>query len=80
MKGAITELLNDRRSLKAAAVVTVLFPLVYFGMNLIGWGNEMFSWWETLLVAPVNGFFYWIFLSGFSRFAHEDVTPAKFDR
>ncbi|MGO2037714.1 MAG: hypothetical protein ACTH2U_14660 [Brevibacterium sp.] len=79
MKDAIKELLNDRRSLKAAAVVTVLFPLVYFGMNLIGWGNEMFSWWETLLVAPVNGFFYWIFLSGFSRFANEDVTPAKFD-
>ncbi|HCG55126.1 MAG: hypothetical protein ACTICI_14895 [Brevibacterium aurantiacum] len=78
MKDAIKELLNDRRSLKEAAIVAVLFPLVYFGMNLIGWGNEMFSWWETLLVAPVNGFFYWIFLSGFRRFANEDVTPSKF--
>lgn len=80
MKVAIKELLNDRRSLKEAAIVAVLFPLVNFGMNLIGWGNEMFSWWQTLLVAPFVGFFYWIFLSGFSRFANEDVTPAKFDR
>lgn len=80
MKDAIKELLSDRRSLQEAAVVAVLFPLVNFGMNLIGWGNEMFSWWGTLLAAPVVGFFYWLFTSGFRRFANEDVTPSKFDR
>ncbi|GAA1944094.1 hypothetical protein GCM10009689_26720 [Brevibacterium antiquum] len=69
-------LLTDRRSLKEAAIVAMLFPCVYIGMDLIGWGNHMFSWWQALLVAPVVGFFYWLFLSGFRRFANEDVTPS----
>lgn len=79
MKDAIRELLSDRQSLKAAVIVAVIYPLVSFGMNLIGWGNQMFSWWQTLLVAPFIGFFYWLFLSGFRRFRNEDVTPSKFD-
>lgn len=80
MKDAIRELLKDRSSLKAAVAVTVLYPLVTFGMDLIGWGNEMFSWWQTLLAAPVVGFVYWIFLSGFRRFRDEDVTPSRFGK
>lgn len=76
MKNAIKELLADRRSLKEAAAVAVLFPCVHIGMNLIGWGNHMFSWWQALLLAPVFGFVFWIFLSGFRRFRDEDVTPS----
>jgi len=76
MKDAIRELLSDRESLRAAVMVAVMFPLVNFGMHFIGWGNEMFSWWQTLLAAPMVGFFYWIFLSGFRRFRDEDVTPS----
>ncbi|WP_240372536.1 hypothetical protein [Brevibacterium zhoupengii] len=56
--------------------MAVIYLIVNFGMHLVGWGNEMFSWWQTLLVAPVVGFFYWLFLSGFRRFANEDVTPS----
>ncbi|GEB24495.1 hypothetical protein [Brevibacterium aurantiacum] len=37
--------------------------------------NGMFSWWQTLLVAPIMGFVYWLFVSGFRRFRDEDVTP-----
>lgn len=76
MKDTIKELLADRRSLKEAAAVAVLFPCVHIGMNLIGWGNHMFSWWQALLLAPVFGFVFWIFLSGFRRFRDEDVTPS----
>lgn len=78
MKDAIKELLKDRRSLKEAAIVAVLYLVVNFGMHLVGWGNGMFSWWQTLLAAPVIGFFYWLFLSGFRRFANEDITPPKY--
>ncbi|TSI15393.1 hypothetical protein [Brevibacterium aurantiacum] len=76
MKDAVRELLKDRRSLREAAIVAVLFPLVTFGMNLFGWGNGMFSWWQTLLVAPIMGFVYWLFVSGFRRFVNEDLTPS----
>ena len=69
-------LLADRRSLKEAAIVAILFPCVYVGVHIIGWGNDAFSWWQVLLGAPVMGFFYWLFLSGFRRFANEDVTPS----
>lgn len=71
------ELLKDRRSLKEAAVVTVLVPLVQYLMHLIGWANGAFVWWEVLLAAPVTGLFYWLFLSGFRRFRDEDVTLRK---
>lgn len=71
-------LLSDRRSLTEAAIVAVLVLCVYNGMDLIGWGNNMFSWWETLLIAPVNGFVYWLFTSAFRRFANEDVTPSNY--
>ena len=77
MKDSAKELLNDRRSLNEAAVVTVMFPCVYFGIHLIGWGNNIFSWWEALLVAPVQGIVYWLFTSGFRRFANEDITPTR---
>ena len=77
MKDSAKELLNDRRSLKEAVIVAILVPCVYIGMDLIGWGNGMFSWWEALLVAPVHGIVYWLFLSGFRRFANEDVTPTR---
>ena len=77
MKDAVRELLYDRRSLKEAVVVTVLVPLVRFVMHLIGWGHGAFDWWEILFAALLTGFFYWLFLSGFRRFANEDVTPPK---
>lgn len=76
MKNALKELLNDRRGLKEAVMVAILVPCVHIGMNLIGWGNHMFSWWQALLAGPVVGFFYWLFLSGFRRFRNEDVTPS----
>ena len=75
MKDAIKELLADRRSLKEAAVVTILVPLVRFLMHLTGWGHGTFVWWEILLGALLTGVFYWLFLSGFRRFRDEDVTP-----
>lgn len=75
MKDALKDLLNDRRSMKEAAIVVILVPCVYFGMDLIGWGNHNFSWWGKLLAGPVVGFVYWLFLSGFRRFRDEDVTP-----
>ena len=46
-------------------------------MNLLGWGNGMFSWWEVLLGAPVVGVFYWFFMSSFRQFRDEDVTPKQ---
>lgn len=76
MKGTIKELLADRRSFKEAVVVAILALCIYNGMNLIGWGNHMFSWWQTLIVAPMIGFVYWVFTSGFRRFRDEDVTPS----
>ncbi|PCC51170.1 hypothetical protein [Brevibacterium aurantiacum] len=75
MKEALRELLKDRRSLREAAIVAVLFPLVNFGLNLFGWGHDPFVWWEILLGAFLTGFFYWLFVSGFRRFRDEDVTP-----
>lgn len=77
MKNSVKELIADRRSLKEAVIAAVIFPVVYFGVHLIGWGNEMFSWWQALLAAPIFGLFYWLFTSGFRRFANEDVTPRR---
>lgn len=77
MKDVFKALLNDRGSLKEAVIVAVVVPCVYFGMDLVGWGNHMFSWWQTLLVGPVVGFVYWLFTSGFRRFVNEDVTPSS---
>lgn len=77
MKDSAKELLSDRRSLNEAATVTVMFPCVYFGIHLIGEGNNIFSWWEALLAAPVQGIVYWLFTSGFRRFANEDITPTR---
>lgn len=76
MKDVFKELLNDRGSLKEAVIVAVLVPCVYFGMDLVGWGNHNFSLWEKLLAGPVVGFVYGLFLSGFRRFRDEDVTPS----
>ena len=76
MKKAIKELLADRRSLKEGVVVAGLFACVHIGMNLIGWGNHMLSWWQALLIAPIFGFVFWLFTSGFRRFRDEDVTPS----
>ncbi|GAA1859616.1 hypothetical protein [Brevibacterium marinum] len=68
-------LLKDRGSMKEAAIVAIMFPCVHFGMHLLGRGSDAFSWWQALIAGPVVGFFYWMFLSGFRRFAAEDVTP-----
>ena len=76
MKDAIKELLSDRRSLKEAAVVTVLVPVVRYIMHLIGWGHGSFGWGEVILGALLTGVFYWLFTSGFRRFRDEDVTPS----
>lgn len=75
MKVAVKELLADRRSLKEAAVVTILVPIVRILMHLIGWGRDPFVWWEILLGAFLTGVFYWLFVSGFRRFRDEDVMP-----
>ena len=69
------KLLKDRESLRSGVLVALIFPLVYFGMNLLGWGNGNFSWWETLLVGLFNGAFFWFFMSSFRQFRDEDVTP-----
>jgi hypothetical protein len=66
-----------KKLLKDRQAITLLFPLVYFGMHLLGWGNEMFSWWETLLAGLVQGVFFWFFLSSFRQFRDEDVTPRR---
>lgn len=76
MKDSVMELLSDRRSLKEAAIVTVLVPLVRFIMHLLGWGHGAFDWWEVLFASLLTGVFYWLFLSGFRRFRDEDVTPS----
>lgn len=74
MKDAIRELLADRRSLKEAAVVTVLVPLVRFIMHLIGWGHGTFGWSEVIFGALLTGVFYWVVTNAFRRFRDEDVT------
>ncbi|MDN6124427.1 MAG: hypothetical protein L0I80_11280 [Brevibacterium sp.] len=76
MKKAIKELLADRRSLKEAAVVTVLVPLVRFAMHLIGWGHSNFSRAEAILGELLTGVFYWIVISGIRRVRNQDVTPS----
>ena len=43
------KLLKDRQRIRLGVFVAVAFPLIYFGMNFLGWSNGMFSWWETLL-------------------------------
>ena len=69
------KLLKDRESLRSGVFVAVAFPLIYFGMNFLGWSNGMFSWWETLLFGLGQGAFFWFFMSSFCRFRDEDVTP-----
>lgn len=69
------KLLSDRQSLRAGVGVALLFPLVYFAMDLLGWANGAFNWWETLLVGVVNGIVFWFFMSSFRQFRDEDVTP-----
>ncbi|MCU4297310.1 hypothetical protein D3I60_09495 [Brevibacterium permense] len=69
------KLLRDRKSIKAGIVVALLFPLVYFGMHLLGWGNELYNWWQTLLVGLFTGAVFWFFMSSFRQFRDEDVTP-----
>ena len=69
------KLLKDRESLKSGVLVALLFPLVYFGMHLLGWGNESFNWWQTLLVGLFAGAFFWFFMASFRQFRDEEVTP-----
>ncbi len=69
------KLLKDRESLRSGVLVALLFPLVYFGMNLLGWSNGLFSWWQTLLGGLFTGVFFWFFMSSFRQFRDEDVTP-----
>lgn len=70
-------LLADRTSLREAAIVTVLVPLVQFAMHLIGWSKGTFVWWEVLLGALLTGVVYWAFSSSFRKFRDEDVTPGR---
>ena len=65
------KLLRDRKSLRSAVRVA----LVYFGMHLLGWGNESFNWWQTLLVGLFTGAFFWFFMASFRQFRDEEVTP-----
>lgn len=69
------KLLKDRQRIRLGVFVAVAFPLIYFGMNFLGWSNGMFSWWETLLFGLGQGAFFWFFMSSFRRFRDEDVTP-----
>lgn len=69
------KLLKDRQAVRAGTGMALLFPLVYFGMDFLGWSNGMFSWWQTLLMGLVNGVFFWFFASSFRQFRDEDVTP-----
>lgn len=69
------KLLKDRQRIRLGVFVAVAFPLIYFGMNFLGWSNGMFSWWETLLFGLGPGAFFWFFMSSFRRFRDEDVTP-----
>jgi len=71
------KLLQDRQSIKLGVLVALLFPLVYFGMHLLGWGNESFNWWQTLLAGLFTGAFFWFFTSSFRQFRDEDVTPRR---
>lgn len=69
------KLLKDRQAIRGGVGVAMLFPLVYFSMHLIGWGNDAFNWWETLLMGLANGVLFWFFTSSFRQFRDEDVTP-----
>lgn len=69
------KLLRDRQSIKLGVFVAVAFPLVYFGMSYLGWGNDSFNWWQTLLFGLVQGAVFWFFTSSFRQFRDEDVTP-----
>ncbi|WP_209370116.1 hypothetical protein [Brevibacterium renqingii] len=69
------KLLKDRESLKSGVGVALLFPLVYFGMDLLGWSSESFNWWQTLLGGLLTGAFFWFFMSSFRQFRDEEVTP-----
>lgn len=37
------KLLKDRQRIRLGVFVAVAFPLIYFGMNFLGWSNGMFS-------------------------------------
>lgn len=63
--------------MKTGALVALAFPLVYFGLSLVGWSNGMFNWWGALLMGLVNGVVFWFCTSSFRRFRDEDVTPRK---
>lgn len=69
------KLLRDRRAIRDGIVVALLFPLVYFGMHLLCWGNGSFNWWQTLLAGLFTGAVFWFFMSSFRQFRDEDVTP-----
>ncbi|WP_062240463.1 hypothetical protein [Brevibacterium epidermidis] len=71
------KLLKDRQSIKLGVFVAMAFPLIYFGMNFLGWSNEMFNWWQTLLAGLFTGAFFWFFTSSFRQFRDEDVTPRR---
>ncbi|AZU02157.1 MAG: hypothetical protein ACTIID_16065 [Brevibacterium linens] len=69
------KLLKDRRAIRSGIGMALLFPLIYFTMSLLGWGNNVFSWWEALLVGLLNGALFWFFMASFRQFRDEDVTP-----
>ncbi|MGC3020609.1 hypothetical protein [Brevibacterium sp. FAM 24630] len=71
------KLLQDRQSVRLGVFMALLFPFIYFGMSLLGLGNDAFSWWEALLVGLGNGVLFWFFLSSFRQFRDEDVTPNR---
>lgn len=69
------KLFQDRQAIRAGVFVAVLFPLIYFGMNILGWSNGAFNWWGALLFGLLQGVVFWFFMSSFRQFRHEDVTP-----
>lgn len=37
-------LLKDRQAIRAGIGVALMFPLICFGISLLGWGSDAFSW------------------------------------
>lgn len=68
------KLLRDRQAVRAGVLVALLFPMVYFAISLLGWGNDTFNWWQAVLVGLFTGALFWFFTSSFRRFRDEDVT------
>lgn len=68
------KLVRGRQAIGAGVGMTLLFPLVYFGMSLPGWDAESFNWWQTLFVGLFNGVVFWFFMSSFRQFRDQDVT------